>query len=84
MKLLVDGIRCRDCVSAIIDAVLGMDVGARVNVDAETRHVVVAGRMSVEQARSAIESQGFPVAAIVDRTLEDAVWKGTRPTTQYI
>ena len=69
---------------ACIQSAEGDHQGARVNVDAETRHVVVAGRMSVEQARSAIESHGFPVASIVDRTLEDAVWKGTRPTTQYI
>jgi len=84
MELLVDGVYCGDCVRAIVDAVLGIDVGARINVDSMTRHVGIAGRMSVEQARSAIEARGFQVKSILDRTLEDAIWKGTRPTTQYI
>lgn len=84
MKLLIDDIRCGDCARAIVDAVLGIDVGARINVDSMTRHVGIAGRMSVEQARSAIESRGFQVKSILDRTLEDAIWKGTRPTTQCI
>lgn len=80
MKLLVEGIRCGDCVRTIIDAVLGLDVGARINIDARVHHVGIAGRMSLEQASRAIEAQGFRVASILDRTLEDAVWKGTRPT----
>lgn len=84
MKLLVDGIRCGDCVRAISNAVLGVDVGARVNVDVPSRHVGIAGRMSLEQARDAIEARGFRIDAVLDRTLEDAVWKGARPSLQYI
>ena len=84
MKLLVDGIRCGDCVRAITDAVLGIDVGARINVDAPSRHVGIAGRMSFEQARAAIEARGFRIDAVLDRTLEDAIWKGERPSLQYI
>ena len=57
MKPLADGIRCGDCVRTIIDAVLGIDVGTRINVDANTRHVGIAGRLSVEQARIAIEAR---------------------------
>lgn len=83
MKLLVDGIRCGDCVRAISNAVLGVDVGARVKVDVASRHVGIAGRMSLEQARTAIESRGFRIDAVLDRTLEDAVWKGARPSLQY-
>lgn len=83
MKLLVDGIRCGDCVRAISNAVLGVDVGARVKVDVASRHVGIAGRMSLEQARNAIEARGFRIDAVLDRTLEDAVWKGARPSLQY-
>lgn len=84
MKFLVDGIRCSDCVSAITEAVLGVDVGARINVDATSRHVGIAGRMSIDQARDAIEARGFQIRSILDKTLEDAIWKGARPHTQYI
>lgn len=83
MKFLVDGIRCSDCVRDINDAVLGVDVGARINVDAASRHVGIAGRMSLEQARDAIEARGFRINAVLDKTLEDAVWKGARPSLQY-
>jgi hypothetical protein len=64
--------------------VLGIDVGARINIDATTRHVGIAGRLSLEQARDAIEARGFQIDAVVDRTLEDAIWKGKRPATPYI
>jgi hypothetical protein len=84
MKFLVDGIRCSDCVRVISDAVLGVDVGARINVDATSRQVGIAGRMSLDQARGAIEARGFRVDAILDKTLEDAIWKGVRPSLQYI
>lgn len=80
MKLLVEGIRCGDCVRTITDAVLGLDVGARINIDARVQHVGIAGRMSLEEASRAIEARGFRVASILDRMLEDAVWKGSRPT----
>ena len=83
MKFLVDGIRCDDCIRVISDAVLGVDVGARINVDAASHHVGIAGRMSLEQARDAIEAHGFRISAVLDKTLEDAVWKGARPSLQY-
>jgi copper chaperone len=83
MQLLVDGLRCGDCVRAITDAVLGIDVGARINVDAPSRHVRIAGRMSLQQARDAIEARGFRIESVLDRTLEDAIWKGPRPSLPY-
>lgn len=83
MKFHVEGIRCGDCVLAIIEAVLRVDIGARVNVDA-LQEVGIAGRMTLDEARSAIEARGFRVATIVDRTIEDAIWKGVRPVTQFI
>ena len=83
MKFLVDGIRCDGCIRVISDAVLGVDMGARINVDASSQHVGIAGRMSLEQARAAIEAHGFRINAVLDKTLEDAVWKGIRPSLQY-
>ena len=84
MKFLVDGIHCGDCVRVINDAVLGIDAGVRINVDEEGRHVGIAGRLSLEQAREALEARGFRIDAILDKTLEDAIWKGARPSIQYI
>jgi copper chaperone len=83
MELLVDGLRCGDCVRDITDAVLGIDVGARIHVDAPSRHVRIAGRMSLEAARDAIQARGFRIESILDTTLEDAIWKGPRPSLQY-
>jgi copper chaperone len=83
MKFLVEGIRCGDCVRDITDAVLRVDMGARINIDSE-RQVGIAGRMSLDQAVAAIESRGFRIASILDRTLEDAIWKGKRPSVSYI
>lgn len=83
MKFMVEGIRCSDCVRAITDAVLGVDLGARINVDTSSRHVGIAGRMSIDQARDAIEARGFRIGSILDGTIEDAIWKGVRPRAQY-
>ena len=80
MKLIVEGIRCGDCVRAITAALLRLDLGARINVDEAERAVGIAGRMSLSDAASAIEAGGFRVAAIADDTLVDAVWpKSGRP-----
>lgn len=84
MKFLVEGILCGDCERDITDALLHIDLGARVKVDALIHHVGVAGRMTLEQACNAIEARGFRIASVLDQTLEDAVWSGARPASQFI
>ena len=70
MKLSIHGIRGDDGVRNIIDALLAVDLGARIHFDAHL--VSIAGRMAVGDARSAIERCGYHVASIVDRTIIDA------------
>lgn len=77
MELIVDGVRCGDCVRTIVDALLQVDLGARVNVGLpgsgpEERAVRIEGRMSLDQARTVIEHGGFKVAAIRDASVRDA------------
>ena len=69
MKLRIHDLR-EDGVRSIIDAILQVDLGARINFDAPL--VSIAGRMTVDDASAAIERCGFQVAAIVDQTLVDA------------
>jgi len=69
MKLRIHGLQ-EDGVRSIIDALLAVDLGARINFDAPL--VSIAGRMTVDDASAAIEGCGYEVAAIVDRTLIDA------------
>jgi hypothetical protein len=70
MKLRIHGLRDDDGARTIIDALLKVDLGARINFDAPL--VSIAGRMTVGDASAAIEGCGFKVASIVDRTLIDA------------
>lgn len=77
MKLIVEGIRCGDCVRAITAAILRLDLGARINIDEADKLVGIAGRVSLRDAARAIEDGGFRVAAVADETLVDAVWPRT-------
>ena len=77
MELIVDGVRCGDCVRTIVDALLQVDLGARVNVGLqgsgpEERAVRIEGRMSLDQAKTVIEHGGFKVAAVRDASVRDA------------
>ncbi|MUV15743.1 hypothetical protein [Noviluteimonas gilva] len=69
MKLRIQDLP-EDGVRSIIDAILQVDLGARINFDASL--VSIAGRMTVDDASAAIERSGYQVAAIVDQTLIDA------------
>jgi hypothetical protein len=70
MKLRIDGLRGDDGIRTIIDALLDVDLGARINFDAPL--VSIAGRMTVDDASAAIERSGYQVTSIIDRTLVDA------------
>ena len=77
MELIVDGVRCGDCERTIVDALLQVDLGARVNLGLgdeapDVRAVRIEGRMSVDQARTVIEHGGFRVAAVRDASVRDA------------
>lgn len=78
MKLLIDGIRCGDCIRTIVGALLKMDLGARINVDPVDHHVRIEGRLTVEDASTVIEGNGFKVASVVDSNLIDATFR-TKP-----
>jgi hypothetical protein len=70
MKLHIQGLNGNDGIRTIIDALLKVDLGARINFDAPL--VSIAGRMTVDDASAAIERSGYQVASIVDGTLIDA------------
>lgn len=65
MKLLVELIRCNDCVRSITDALLKLDLGARVRFP-ESHQVSVEGRLTLSDAAQAIEAKGFRVAGVLD------------------
>lgn len=70
MKLLVERIRCNDCVRSITDALLRLDVGARIRFP-DTHQVRIEGRLTLADAAHAIEAQGFKVSRILDADLVD-------------
>lgn len=78
MKLLINGIRGRDCVRSITNALLKVDFGARINFDLEAHLVRIEGRLTVDDATAAIERGGFKVASVVDGTIVDAVFSAGR------
>lgn len=70
MKLLVELIRCHDCVRGITDALLKLDLGARIRFP-EPHQVRVEGRMTLSDAAEAIESLGFKVSRVLDAATVD-------------
>ena len=75
MKLLINGIRGGDCVRHITNALLDVDLGARVNFNLEAHLVRIEGRLTVGDATTAIERGGFKVASVVDDTVVDAMFR---------
>ena len=72
MKLRIDGLRGDDGVRSITNALLTVDLGARINFNLEAHLVRIAGRLTVADATAAIQRCGFEVVSIVDRTIVDA------------
>jgi hypothetical protein len=72
MKLRIDGIRDDAGTSSITNALLKVDLGARINFNLEARLVRIAGRLTVDDAMAAIERCGFKVVSVVDQTMVDA------------
>jgi copper chaperone len=59
----VEGMSCQHCVSAITQAVRGVDTAAQVEVELSDARVRVASSKDVETLRSAIEEAGYAVTA---------------------
>ena len=78
MKLLVQGIRDHHGVRVITGALLKVDIGARVNFNLDAGLVRIEGRLSLDDARTAIEREGFRVASIIDGTVVDSVFRPAR------
>jgi hypothetical protein len=69
MKLLIDGIHCGACPARVTSALLGLDLGARVNF--ASNELRVEGRMSLSDAAQAVEALGFRIASVVDDSVRD-------------
>jgi hypothetical protein len=75
MKLGLQGLDGGESVRRITHALLALDLGARINVDLEAQQVRIEGRLSVADAMAAISRGGCTVAAVVDGTIVDAVFR---------
>ncbi|MBF6022609.1 heavy-metal-associated domain-containing protein [Lysobacter niastensis] len=75
MKLQINGIRGGDCVRSITNALLQVDLGARINFNLDDHLVRIEGRLTLGDATTAIERGGFKVASIIDDTVVDAVFR---------
>jgi copper chaperone CopZ len=71
MKLLIDGIHCGDCIQSVTNAVLKLDLGARINFPT-VQQVRIEGRLSLMDVAAAIERIGFKVASVLDDTAVDS------------
>lgn len=78
MKLVVKGIRGRDCARSITCGLLKVDIGARINFDLDANLVRIEGRLTLSDATAAIEREGFRVTSVVDSTIVDAVFRAGR------
>ena len=78
MKLRLHGPYDRERVRSITDALLQMDVGARINFDPEARLVRIEGRLTIDDAKTALARGGVQVASVVDGTIVDAAFRHAR------
>lgn len=66
MRFHVTGMTCHHCVRRITDAILRLDLGARVNIDLDRGEVRTEGRMAPVAVEAAIRGAGYEVAVIPD------------------
>lgn len=59
MKLTVEGMTGSDCVRSVTNAILSLDLGARVNVDLAAKLVRTQGRFDSADVIKAIEGAGY-------------------------
>ena len=84
MKLLIDEIRGDESVRSITDALLKVDLGARINFNLEAHLVRIEGRLTVGDATAAIERCGLKVTSVVDGTIVDAVFRTRRQDQEFL
>ncbi len=67
---MVEGMNCGHCIRAITQAIQRLDEGARVSVDLAEKMVLIeghdAGRLSLKDATSAIERDGYQIVSVID------------------
>lgn len=78
MKLRLHGLYDGERVRSITHALLQVDVGARINFDPDARLVRIEGRLTVDDAKTALARGGVRVASVVDSTVVDAVFRHAR------
>lgn len=61
MKFRVDGMSCAHCERAVTQALRAIDPAAHVTVDIAGGTVAVEGAISADQARAAIDDEGYTV-----------------------
>ncbi len=61
MEILVPGMSCGPCATAVTNAVQSVDPAASVEVDLGTKRVAIETTAETEQVRSAIEQAGYKV-----------------------
>lgn len=68
MKFTVQGMRCAHCERAITAALRAIDPAARVTVDIAGGTVAWEGAVTADQARAAIEDEGYTVVGMAGGT----------------
>lgn len=66
MRFHVTGMTCHHCVRRITDAILRLDLGARVNIDLARGEVRVEGRLEPAAVEAAIRATGYEATATAD------------------
>ena len=61
VKLIVSGMRCGPCARAVTDAVRSIDPAAEVEIDLDSKSVLIDTRADVGRIRTAIEEAGYQV-----------------------
>jgi copper chaperone len=63
MNIHVEGMSCTHCERAVIEALLGLDPNAAVQVDLAGKQVQVDGELSLQQALEALRAEGYEARA---------------------
>jgi copper chaperone len=63
MKFRIDNMTCGGCARSVTRTIQKLDPDAQVEIDVESRRVVVRSQASPEALTSALDAAGFPAAA---------------------
>lgn len=62
-ELQVEGMSCNHCVGAVTKSVLGVDAGAKVNVDLKSGLVRIESKQDIDTIKEAVADAGYEVNA---------------------